>query len=217
MTAAVATRPDVTAPPSTPVGVEARAVAATLACVARHGLAKTTIDDIARQAGCSRATLYRYFESKSDLVGATIRSEAARIIGLIHDAARDMAILEDAVVAILECADRELSGHPALTFVADFEPERLLPHLTFGGGDRFLQRAGAALAPSISAFVPDDPQRAGEWIARVGLALWMSPASRGALSAPEALRAYVHDFIVPAIMPMQSDLVLPSPSNPSRG
>ena len=37
--------------------VEARAVAALLTCIARYGLAKTTLDDVAREAGCSRATL----------------------------------------------------------------------------------------------------------------------------------------------------------------
>jgi len=226
MTAATATRPPGSAPtPGAPDGIEARAIAATLACVARHGLAKTTIDDIAREAGCSRATLYRYFESKSDLVAATIRFEAERILGLVHAAAADAGTLEDAVVAILEAADRELGAHPALTFVADFEAERLLPHLTFAGGDQFVQLAGAALAPSLRRFVPDAPERAGEWVARVGLALWMSPSSRAALDTRAARRAYVRDFIVPGILPMhavlmsssaRSSSVRPS-SGPSRG
>jgi AraC-like DNA-binding protein len=38
-----------------------RIIDATLACLARHGTAKTTVDDIARQAGVSRATVYRAF------------------------------------------------------------------------------------------------------------------------------------------------------------
>lgn len=216
MTAAVATRPAgaVGAPAATD-GVPARAVAATLACVARHGLAKTTIDDIAREADCSRATLYRYFDSKRDLVDAAIRAEGERILGLVGAAARDAVTLEDAVVAMLECADRELASHPALTFVAEFEPERLLPHLTFTGGDRFLQRVGDALAPSLAPFVSDDPRRAGEWLARVGLSLWMSPASNDALGRPDALRSYVRDFVVPALAPSQI-LRLPSSPDPSR-
>lgn len=213
----MATRPSgPAAAPTASDGVEARAIAATLACVARHGLAKTTIDDIAREAGCSRATLYRYFDSKAVLVAATMRAEAERILGLVHAAARDTETLEDAVVAILECADRELSAHPALTFVADFEAERLLPHLTFGGGDHFLRQAGVALAPSIRPFVAGDAERAGEWIARVGLALWMSPASRSSLGTRAAFRSYVRDFIVPGLLPMQSALVSASSSSSAR-
>ena len=57
--------------------VEARAGAALLTCIARYGLAKTTLDDVAREAGCSRATLYRYFDSKHDLVRRTTVGELA--------------------------------------------------------------------------------------------------------------------------------------------
>ena len=225
MAAALSTRPE---PALAGVdGIAARAVAATLECVAQHGFAKTTLDDIARAAGCSRATLYRYFDGKQDLVAAAIGSEADRIVGLIGDAARAAATLEDAIVAMLEVADRELSGHPALTFVAAVEPERLLPYLTFAGGDRFLHDAGVALAPCLEQFLGADPRRGAEWLARVGLALWMSPASRASFEAPGALRDYVHDFIVPGLVPMQSDLAVssspgpsssgPSSPNPSRG
>ena len=56
-------------------GIEARAVTATLASIARAGLTKTTIDDIAHEAGCGRATLYRYFGSRSNLIELAVRSE----------------------------------------------------------------------------------------------------------------------------------------------
>ena len=41
--------------------VRERLLQATYACVARWGLAKTTVEDAAREAGVSRATVYRYF------------------------------------------------------------------------------------------------------------------------------------------------------------
>jgi len=41
--------------------LEQRMVAAAVRCVARWGLAKTSLDDIAREAGSSRATAYRVF------------------------------------------------------------------------------------------------------------------------------------------------------------
>src|SRR5687768_12163722 len=60
--------PPRTETPSRPGGREtdlrARAAAALLACTARHGLAKTTLDDVAREAGCARASLYRHFGGK---------------------------------------------------------------------------------------------------------------------------------------------------------
>ena len=42
-----------------PVGAEERVVDAALRCLARWGMAKTTLDDVAREAGIRRATLYR--------------------------------------------------------------------------------------------------------------------------------------------------------------
>ena len=64
--------------PSLPPTIEDRAVQATLDCVARHGLAKTTFDDVAREAGCARATLYRYFGGKRQLVRLTVTRGARR-------------------------------------------------------------------------------------------------------------------------------------------
>jgi AcrR family transcriptional regulator len=182
--------------------VEARAVAALLSCVARQGLRKTTLDDVAREAGCGRATLYRYFASKQALLAAAGHAEATRIVATLRAAAAGADTLEDAVVALLVTAGVELGAHPALRFVADFEPDWLLPHLAFAGGDRFLASAADALAPSLDRFVgADHAGRAAEWIARVGLCLLCSPVSPVALDDDASVRDYAREFIVPALSP----------------
>jgi AcrR family transcriptional regulator len=179
--------------------IEERAIAGVLACVARHGLGKTTIDDVAREAGCSRATLYRYFDGgKQDLVETAVRAEMTRTITSVRDAADDADTLEDAVVAMLHESGNELAHHDALRFVTDFEPELLLPHLTFSGGDRLLAKCAAALEPAFARFV-DEPHRAAEWVARVGLVFWFSPTAPVALTDEPALRDYVRAFVLPAI------------------
>ena len=192
--------PEVVAERAEP-GIEDRAITAVLACVARHGLGKTTIDDVAREAGCSRATLYRYFPGKQDLVKAAVRAE------VVHAAAADAATLEDAVVAMLHGAGVELSRNAALRFVYDFEPELLLPHLTFAGGDRLLAKTAVALESALERFVPDDARRAAEWVGRVGLVFWFSPTAPVSLLDEQAVRHYVNAFVLPAIRP--SDLVSP--------
>jgi len=191
--------------PSARPEVEARAVAALLSCVARQGLRKTTLDDVAREAGCGRATLYRYFASKRALLSAAGHTEATRIVAALRDAAAATDTLEDAVVALLVTAGVELGAHPALRFVADFEPDWLLPHLAFAGGDRFLAAAADALAPAVERFVgADDATRAGEWIARVGLCLLCSPVSPVALGDEASVRGYAREFIVPALDPLSA-------------
>lgn len=196
--------------PSAPRELEPRAVAALLTCVARQGLRKTTLDDVAREAGCGRATLYRYFASKQALLNSAGRAEAIRIVGALRDAADTAATLEDAVVALLVTGGTELGAHPALRFVAAFEPDWLLPHLAFAGGDRFLAAATDAIAPTLERFVGSNAPRAAEWIARVGLCLLMTPDSPVALDDENSVRGYAREFIVPALAPLSACSPVPT-------
>ena len=81
---------------------EQRLLEATLVCLARHGIAKTTLDDVAREAGVSRATLYRYFPGKQALLSAAVTAEAARIAATVDAAGAQARDLEDAVVAMMQ-------------------------------------------------------------------------------------------------------------------
>lgn len=75
---------------------------------ARHGVAAVEMSAIAAEAGCSRATLYRYFESRDALHLAYIHREAAKISGRIADriagteepAAQLAAAMHEAITAI---------------------------------------------------------------------------------------------------------------------
>jgi AcrR family transcriptional regulator len=186
--------------PTPAESIEERAVRATLACVARHGLAKTTFDDVAREAGCARATLYRYFGGKRQLVLITVALEAARIAATIRDAADAEVTFEDAVVAMFVRAARELREHEALQFLFAFEPELVLPHVTFEAGNRFLVGAGSAVSPAIARFLPAERvERAGEWLARVAFAHALSPTSPIDLTDEAEIRALVREFVLPGL------------------
>jgi AcrR family transcriptional regulator len=199
--------------PSLPPTMEDRAIQATLACVARHGLAKTTFDDVAREAGCARATLYRYFGGKRQLVRLTIAREAARIAAGIREAADAESTVEDAVVAMVVRSARELREHEALQFLFAFEPELVLPHVTFDAGNRFLAAAGSAVAPALERFVPPQrADRAGEWLARVVLTHTLSTSPID-LTDEAAARALVHEFVLPGLVGPESA----RPTVPTRG
>ena len=53
---------------------------AALVCIDRRGFRKTSIDDIAREAGVSRPTVYTYFRSKKDVVLEVIVRQAADLL-----------------------------------------------------------------------------------------------------------------------------------------
>ena len=196
------TRP--AAAPAAADGIEGRAVAALLACTARHGLAKTTLDDVAREAGCSRATLYRYFRGKRELVCVTVASEAARVGDALRTAAAEAGSLEDAVVALVVAGSRELREHAALQFLLAYEPELVLPHVTFSSGDDFLVTAAAAVAPALAPHVgADRATRAGEWVARVVLAHVLAPLHPTHsidLTDDTTARALVREFVLPGLV-----------------
>lgn len=195
--------------PSPTGSIEDRAVRATLACVARHGLAKTTFDDVAREAGCARATLYRYFGSKRQLVRLTVAREAARISASICEAAGAESTIDEAVVAMVVRAARELREHEALQFLFAFEPEVVLPHVTFDAGNRFLVAAGSAVAPALARFLPAErADRAGEWLARVVLTHAVSPTSPIDLTDEGAARALVREFVLPGLV--GNETILPT-------
>jgi AcrR family transcriptional regulator len=193
-----ATRPRSTVLPES--SVEARAAAALLTCIARYGLAKTTLDDVAREAGCSRATLYRYFDSKQDLVARTTAGELARTTSTAVAAARGEASFADAVTAVVVTAARELSGHAALRFLLDHEPAVVLAHLAFAPGDRVLTEVGDALAPAFAGWLHEaDAIRAGDWIARVLRSYVLMPEPTVDLTDAREARAFLSDFVIPGL------------------
>jgi AcrR family transcriptional regulator len=60
-------------------------LAAAESVIARYGVSKTTMDDIGKQAGVSRPTVYRYFGDRESLLGALIERRAR----MLFDRARD--------------------------------------------------------------------------------------------------------------------------------
>ena len=55
-----------------------RLIEAADACIERFGLAKTTVEDIAAEAKVSRATIYRYFPNRDDLILSVLLSSLSR-------------------------------------------------------------------------------------------------------------------------------------------
>jgi AcrR family transcriptional regulator len=85
------------------------------ACYARVGLAKTSMDDVGREAGASRATLYRYFANRDELLRAALIRQARQ---LADEAgvylARNCDSVEDHIVEGLLFALREIPKRPLL-------------------------------------------------------------------------------------------------------
>ena len=105
-----------------------------LRATSAHGLARMSLEDVAREAGVSRQTVYRYFGTREELLGAVVLREEERFIERMAAAADRHRDLRPAVEAALREALVMAREHPLLDRLLATEPQALLPFLTTGAG-----------------------------------------------------------------------------------
>lgn len=178
-----------------------RVVDGALRCIARSGLHKTTVDDIARESGTSRATLYRLFPGgKEAVVRAVVETETARLFSELGAVMGDARDLEELLVAVIVGAARRLSSHAALRYLLEHEPGTVLPHLAFSGLDRILAVSASFAEPFLGRWLePGDATRAAEWAARIVVSYLSCPREGMDLTDPASARHLVATFVVPGI------------------
>lgn len=180
---------------------ERRVLDAAVVCLGRWGVAKTSLDDIARQAGVSRATAYRLFPGGKDTVlDATVATELARFATALGERLSGAEDLEGLLVAGITFSSRHLAGHEALQYLLVHEPEQVLPHVSFGHLDQVLAAASALVAPHLTRFLDDElAGRTGEWVTRLVLSHAQAPSPSWDLADEASTRAFVATFVLPGL------------------
>jgi AcrR family transcriptional regulator len=182
-----------------------RVLEATYACIARYGIAKTTVEDVAREAGLSRATVYRQFPGGRDqLISDVITWEVGRFFGRLADAVAASPDLPTLLVDGLMYAHRAVEEHEVLQKVLQTEPERLLPSLTVAA-NRILVLIRGFLVPYLAAADLRDGvtvEEASDYLARMVLSFigTQGGADLGDRDAVEALvrRVFLAGVVGPA-------------------
>ena len=83
-----------------------RILAAAERCIDRHGIRKTTMDDVASEVGLSRPSVYRYFADRDDLLIELITRHARALLDRARKSISRQGSLADQIVeAILYTAD----------------------------------------------------------------------------------------------------------------
>ena len=184
-----------------------RIVDAALACLSRQGLAKTTLDDVARAAGCSRATVYRAFPGGKDAVIAAVAdTEIARLYSELAVSMGEARSLEDVLVAGMQIATARIADHGALRFLLAHEPEVVLPHLAFDHHGQVLFSAASFVAPFLGRWLDhDEALRVAEWAARITLSYLSCPAPGVDLTDGQCTRRIVRTYVLPGISILSPD------------
>ena len=179
-----------------------RIVDATLRCIGRWGLAKTTLDDVAREAGVGRATVYRLFPGGRDaLLDAVVGLETARFLARLDGGLRAAGALEEVLVVGIVEAATALRDHQALQFMLAHEPEVILPQLAFGQLDTVLRSVALLAGPYLEPWLPDAEAaaRGAEWVARIVFSYVVAPSPDVDVCDPASVRALVRTYVLPGL------------------
>lgn len=193
--------------PRTTATVEARIRTAALECIARHGITRMTVDDVAREAGVSRATLYRAFPGgKGTLVEAVLGRELHRFFAELADELARHVDAEQLLVAGVGRSLRFLGTHPALRGVLAHEPGLVLSRVAFHRLGPVLDFAAAFAAPHLRPHLRvdhPDPDRAAtevaELLVRVVLTYTLEPTDRVDAHDDASIRRLVRQHLLPAL------------------
>jgi AcrR family transcriptional regulator len=189
-----------------PLTLRDRLLAATYQCVSRFGLGKTTIEDVAKESGLSRATIYRQFPGgRDELLLETVGWELANYFTDLGDHVRDAPDLAELLEQGLAYAHRSVTEHVVLRKILDTEPERLLPLLTVESA-KIMPFIADFLYPYLVREADAGRLRAGvdldgaaEYLARCILMLINAPG-RWDLEDPEQVRDLVQSELLGGIV-----------------
>jgi AcrR family transcriptional regulator len=182
---------------------ERRILDAAKSCCERWGLAKVTIEDIATEAGVSRATLYRLFPGGKDVLFEALRvRELEDFFTRLNSHLDGVDDFEELLVRCVVHATLELRADQHLSLMLASEPGETLGQLTVDGLPRIIRVATVFLAPLVDGYLPrHDGARVVELLSRLVISYFLAPSEHVDLGDFDSARNFVQTFILPAFQP----------------
>jgi len=176
-----------------------------LSCIAAKGLRATTVDDVARASGMSRATLYRTIPGGRDaIIQATVETEVARFFSSLAVAMGAASTLEAALVAGITTSASWISDSAALSTLLEIEPWVVMRHISFGQMDRALALAADFTGPFFGRWLePEQAARAADWAVRIVTSYLANPSDTIDLTDGAQVRSLVRQFVLPGVQALQ--------------
>jgi AcrR family transcriptional regulator len=172
---------------------------ATQRCCERWGLIKVNVDDVAAEAGISRATLYRHFPGGRDVLFEALRVMELedfflRLSGHIDGADS----LRDLLVRTVVHATRELRTDDHLAIMLASAPGEMIGQLTVDGLPRIIRVATLFIAPLLDPYLGRaEALRLVDVMARLVISYFLAPSDLVDLSDAEHAAEFIDAFILP--------------------
>ncbi len=172
------------------------------------------MEDVAREAGVARMTVYRHFASRDDLMQALIDREIelyfaeVSAMGRCIEAATE-AGTNPALAVLVKCFQftmHHFRDHPILSALLEREPHLLAPYVT-SNADSMFRAAVSVISPGLDRWMaegwirPLPSAEAAEWLVRLAVS-WQ--ITRGAVTIPDdegVMARLVHDYVWPVLDP----------------
>lgn len=167
-------------------------------CFARHGIRRTSVQDVARELRVNRTTVYRQVGNVDDMVRLLLARELHRFIAEVP-----LEIRPDqgpaAVVALLSAVVHHARSHPVLVKVLRDEPELIGPFLV-AELPALINRVASEIAPLLKwamehgSLASRDPVRLADWLVRAAVTLIVAPP-------PDDLEEFLSAMLLPTLVP----------------
>jgi len=173
----------------------------------RHGAADVAMADVATAAGCSRATLYRYFDGRDALYTAYVHRETHRVFGQLGEHLGGMTDPRQRLTEGVVAALRLVRENPALA--SWFAPSQR----PIGGEMADRSEVITALTASFLRTLGDDDvdDRRARWLVRTMVSLLTFPGRD-----EDDERAMLDDFVVPILLSRRARFAPLSPGAAAR-
>lgn len=163
-----------------------------------RGFAASTMNLIAREAGYSRAAMYRHFPNRRSLLAALVQRTTTRYQQSIGDRLPATTSLPEILVEALVIVATELIHDPLLQTISEQAEEGLVAHLVADSPDLpamvEAMLAGAGDGQVRPGLRPGD---VGQFIVSTAVTLLLGVVPGTA--HPETARRYLETFVLPAI------------------
>src|ERR1700722_20320539 len=178
-----------------------RILAAAERCIDRHGIRKTTMDDVACEVGLSRPSVYRYFADRDDLLIELITRHARAVLDRARKSVSRQSSLPDQIVQTILYTAEHARRDPLTRHCIDPDGTSLGRRMIASGTTEMIR--GEMWDPVLDAALANNELPPG--LPRSDIHLWLGDVTKMVMRGLEdgeadvrRYRSVLRRFVVPA-------------------